>query len=590
MKDINLGFQDEEANRQLSINQAASDFEHAKNRASLQNLVGWLTGRNYDLVDYNKVRSKLGSVANRLPELREIPLDAIVGSVSRSVEFSRTFLPRMDSDKYRWANVKIANDSMEGVPPIDVYQIGEVYFVLDGHHRISVMRDIGAEYILANVQVINTDVPLKPEDSPDEIITKVERQNFFEKTHADTILPKVKLELKMPDQYPRLLEHILVHRYYMGQARGHEISMKEALLDWYAKVYLPVIRVIRMRNLLAGFQNETETSLYLWIQEHMAELEEEYGENLRPDSVAWSLAGSFSKTGRQIKTRIKNHLFSWLQPGLIDWDVQTGEWRESHNWHDSAHLIRRMLVTVSNLQDDMEYLRSAIRFGARMDSWVGIVHVVRTKAAVDSEDSQTFIRTAEQMLNEEGVRGKVYVLAGNTRKIVSERAFWSDVTLMRMKHRPPLNMLGRLSSSWVWIFRNVPGLIVAIPETISRRNRNLLLAFDQSPRAREAMYFAGALCKNAERSLTVVISGDDEMKKRQAFGVVSDYYSSLGLKVNYEIDEDSPARTILRTVEKEHTDVIIMGGYSEKKLQRLFTPSTVDRVLAETTIPVLVCK
>jgi hypothetical protein len=85
----------------------------------------------------------------------------------------------MDYDKNRWVNVRLANESMEGVPPIDVYKIGEVYFVLDGHHSISVMKSYGAQYINANVRIINTEVPLKPTDSPDEIIVKTEKQVFL---------------------------------------------------------------------------------------------------------------------------------------------------------------------------------------------------------------------------------------------------------------------------------------------------------------------------------------------------------------------------------------------------------------------------
>ena len=168
-----------------SINQARNDFYQARSKAGWERLFGLLTGKNYDLVDYNEVRKRLSNAYN-IPVTKEIPIASIVGTVSRNQDFSRTFLPKLVKNKSRWVNVKLANESMEGVPPIDVYQIGEVYFVLDGHHRVSVMKSIKADYIQANVRVINTDVPLKPTDSPDEIIVKTERQSFLDRTRSES--------------------------------------------------------------------------------------------------------------------------------------------------------------------------------------------------------------------------------------------------------------------------------------------------------------------------------------------------------------------------------------------------------------------
>ena len=571
-------------------NEAAVDFERARNKATMQSLVGWLTGKNYNLVDYGKVRSRLASTINQLPVQKEIPIKAIIGSVSRGSDFSRTFLPRFDSDKSRWTNVKIANDSADGVPPIDVYQIGDVYFVLDGHHRISVMKQLGAEYILANVQVINTTVPLEPDDSPDEIIVKIERQSFLEKTHADQILPTVNLELKMPGQYPRLLEHIAVNRYYLGIERNHEISNEEGLCHWNETIYQPVVQVIEKKSLLDDFPDETETSLYLWIQENMAELVKEYGENIRVETVAWSLERTFSKSTIWVIKRIYRHIKERFSPDIKDWGVRTGEWRITHNWNDSSRLLRRIMITLSNPMEDMDYLRSVLKMAHRMDAWVGIVHVLRSDEKMNEASIREIQECIEKMLHEENVHGEIYFLEGNLIKNLSDRAFWSDLTVMRMKYRPPAYNLFQTRSGWVKIIHSIPGPILAIPATMNPETNTITLAFDDSPKAREAMYFAGALAKNQPMTIYVVLSGHNASKRNDAEKEIRSYFGKIALDANYWNIDGRPDKAILKKADETNSDVIIMGSYSDKRISSLWHRSTVDKVLAKTNIPVLIGK
>jgi len=186
----------------MLISKAQNDFDRAKRAADWQYAVGILTKKDYHLIDYNEVRSRLSDTCNLPIVHKEIPIQSIVGSVSRNTDFTRTFLPKLIHDRERWVKVKLANESSEGVPPIEVYQIGNVYFVLDGHHRVSVMKSYGAEFISANVRIINRDVPLLPSDSADEIIVKVERDSFLKKTKIDKLLPAVNFELKNPVLIP----------------------------------------------------------------------------------------------------------------------------------------------------------------------------------------------------------------------------------------------------------------------------------------------------------------------------------------------------------------------------------------------------
>jgi len=211
-----------------SMQAAVLDFRRARDRAILQDVLARLTGRSDDLLCYEDVRQKLKVGASKGQVLKEIPIDAIVGSADRCSDFTRSFLPRQETDEQRWARVEMAMTTMSGVPPIEVYQIGDVYFVMDGHHRVSVARQFGSTHIQAYVTELRTRVPLSPDVQPDELVIQAEYADFLERTDLDELRPEVDLSVSVAGQYRALEEHIEVHRYYMGQEQEREIAYDEA--------------------------------------------------------------------------------------------------------------------------------------------------------------------------------------------------------------------------------------------------------------------------------------------------------------------------------------------------------------------------
>ena len=83
-----------------------------------------------------------------------------------------------------------------------------------------------------------------------------------------------------------MLEHVSVHRWYLGEQRGAEVPYQEAVASWYDNVYLPLVKVIREHRILAGFPGRTESDLYLWIIEHQALLREVYGGDIPLEQAA----------------------------------------------------------------------------------------------------------------------------------------------------------------------------------------------------------------------------------------------------------------------------------------------------------------
>src|SRR5690606_41196661 len=111
----------------------------------------------------------------------------------------------------------------------------------DGNHRVSVARSMGATHIQAYVTEVRTRVPLTPDIKPDDLIIKAEYADFLEKTRLDELRPEANLQVTVPGKYEILLEHIAVHRYFMGIDFDREIPYKEAVAHWYDEVYMPLV-------------------------------------------------------------------------------------------------------------------------------------------------------------------------------------------------------------------------------------------------------------------------------------------------------------------------------------------------------------
>ncbi len=285
-----------------------TDFEKALRKGFWRSIWHWFTQRDNNLLPFDEIRQVLPVSSQSHIGMQEIPLDMIVGSVGRYQDFDRVFLPRHRFIGSRWMSINKAHYQDIVLPPIDVYKIGEVYFVRDGNHRVSVARQRGQAYIDANVTEISTPVPVTPDTDIDELIRQVERIQFLEKTRLVELCPKVKIELTLPGGYAKLLEHIDVHRYFMGENKKKRVSYAEAVKDWYEEVYLPMVQVIENQQVLKEFPGRTETDLYLWIIEHLWYLREEFHQEVSLEQAAVHYTREFSPGGP----------FDWLM-NLVGW-------------------------------------------------------------------------------------------------------------------------------------------------------------------------------------------------------------------------------------------------------------------------------
>jgi hypothetical protein len=262
-----------------------ADFARARSWAFLNDIFGFLSGRPKRLLSYDQVKEKLHIGGPIYRGLRTVEIARIVGSVNRYADFDRAFLPTHNRIANRWQNVDRAFYEDINLPPVVLYKVGDVYFVVDGHHRVSVARQQGQEFIEAEVRECQVKIPVGPDLRPEDLEILGDRVAFLERTGLDRLRPDAVVEVTIPDGYSRILEHIAVHRYFMGLEQRRDIADDEAVAHWYETVYLPIQRVIRERNILSEFPGRTEGDLYIWILDHQHFLHD-HGQNLSPPDVA----------------------------------------------------------------------------------------------------------------------------------------------------------------------------------------------------------------------------------------------------------------------------------------------------------------
>lgn len=573
------------------ISSAIMDFQSARNKAALKEILARIRGENNRLLSYDEVREKLKLRGGSDLGLHEIPLDAIVGSVGRYTDFSKDFLPLQDVNEERWARIKVAATGMVGLPPIEVYKIGEAYFVKDGNHRVSVARDLGARYIQAYVTEVRTRVPITPDIQPDDLIIKAEHAQFLEQTRLDELRPDSDLTVTVPGKYEVLAEHIDVHRYFMGLEWQRDISYEEAATHWYDSVYMPIVDIIREKGILRYFPDRTETDLYLWIAEHQAAIEEELGWNIQPEDAAIDLVGQLSSQQEDVASRISGKLLDTLTLKNLDAGPPTGEWRRLKEERNSdERLFQEILVPINGEADGWLALDQALLIAYREQARLHGLHVTLSDEETRAERAQSIRQEFNQRCANAGVDGQLVFASGEVSSEICSRSRWTDLVVTNLSYPPGRMPLSRLGSGFRDLIQRCPRPILAEPQHVTQLQRPLL-AFDGSPKSWEALYVATYLAAQWQVPVDVVTVISNSHATPAVLEQAEQYLVEHGVSATYLAESGSPvSRTILRAAEERQSDLLIMGGYGYNPVLGIVLGTVVDEVLRNFGKPMLICR
>ncbi|MDR1618358.1 MAG: transcriptional regulator [Treponema sp.] len=287
------------ADQQFKL-QAADDFSRARGRAILSRIQHFLNADRDRLLSFNDVKDIIRPKNQIYRGMRTVPIGLIIGSEGRYRDFNKYFLPRSEHLRNRWERVDQAHLGDITLPPIQLYEIGGVYFVRDGNHRVSVARAQKVEHIDAEVTSLATEIVIRPGMDTDKLKTELiryEKKSFYDETFFGDLTDCWDLDFTAPGSYDVIYNHILVHKYYLNQDRESEIPFSDALVSWYRNVYSPVISIIREQWLLANFPGRSASDLYVWIVKHWDFLKKKYGLSYSLSQAAGDFARKYGKSG-----------------------------------------------------------------------------------------------------------------------------------------------------------------------------------------------------------------------------------------------------------------------------------------------------
>lgn len=263
----------------VNFMEGVSAFQSARLRAFWDEALALVRGKPAELLSFEDIRARLRLHEENYRGLHEVPLDQIAGSVGRYREFTGKFLPKRNKMQERWSRVYAQANGLMGLPPIELYKVGDVYFVRDGNHRVSVARQLGAKMIQAHVTELPTSIALRPGMSEAELDNITAYAQFLDITRLPYMRPHHQpITLSEVSRYDDLLGHINLHRAVMESSAGQEVSIEEAAANWYDNVYRPAVTLIRKYDLLKYMPKRTEGDLYLWMIDHLREVKEAYGD------------------------------------------------------------------------------------------------------------------------------------------------------------------------------------------------------------------------------------------------------------------------------------------------------------------------
>lgn len=243
---------------------AQHDFQRARRRAIIAGLVARLRGDPDEtgvVLPYEEVIAALGFVSEQSVGLTVVPLNAIVGSVDRTRDYDRRFRPTSGRTRGRWEQIAAAARRGESFPPVDLMRVGELYFVRDGHHRVSVARALGRTDIDAYVTEVKTRVDADQATKVSDLPFKSHQRVFFDRVPLP-LEAHDEIQLSDLEDYSLLAEMVEAWGFRAMQSRGEAITRRQNAVRWLETEFRPVVAMLREAGLVG---NRTDAEAYMRI-------------------------------------------------------------------------------------------------------------------------------------------------------------------------------------------------------------------------------------------------------------------------------------------------------------------------------------
>jgi hypothetical protein len=259
----------------------ADEFLRVRRRQALARLVQRLRRSPDDvnvILPFDEVVNALGWRGERRLGLQTIRLDTIVGTVDAGRDFDRRFRPTSGRVRERWERLALAQRRGEAIPPIEVYRVGDLHFVQDGHHRVSIAMAEDAKTIDAFVTEVRTQVPATGIRGRRDLVFKGYERIF--RARVPLSAPAMaKITVTDPWSYAELGEAVEAWGYRRMQDTGQFSDRAETARHWYADEYVPVVRMLRAADMI-GTRTEAEAYLLVAAERYRLILAHEWSDEI----------------------------------------------------------------------------------------------------------------------------------------------------------------------------------------------------------------------------------------------------------------------------------------------------------------------
>ena len=324
------------------------------------------------LKSFKEVQNLEAAYETRDRGIRSVPLEKIVGSVGRYLDFDEHFRIRSHVPVERLQRIKRKMRSGKVMPPVKLYQIKNEYYALDGNHRIAAANELGHDEIRAKVTEF---IPSK--GSMENLLYR-EKARFDDQAQ----LPHT-IELTSFAQYELLIEQIENHRAYLSAESGEAVTLPDAAKDWYKSIYRPLIAIIRKGRLIDHFPGRTLADLYTFISVHQWEKNDHelrYGigiSQLVPktmeafrEKMASLKETEYPEMLREITAFVLINVSAKKEVRLVDKLFRLEEVKEVHSVHGNVDVIAKIVLKRDLVSSDAETIGDFVHNKIRQISGV----------------------------------------------------------------------------------------------------------------------------------------------------------------------------------------------------------------------------
>ena len=289
--------------------------------------------------------------------VQTVALENIIGSVGKYYDFDSRFRPKKHVSGKRFREIKRSMREGTSLPPVQLYQIRDDYYVLDGNHRVSAAKELGWMDIKGKVVEL-----LSSKNTLDNLLY-IEKKKFYKKTSLTG-----KIDLSEVGKYNFLEKQIKTHQVYLASQSGRDCEFNKASKDWYNTIYLPLITIIGNGGLIKYFPGRTVADLYTYIAYHHWDRtsSRRYGigiDRLIPKSMEGFRKNMLEKNApdypemkRTITAFVLINIDTTTESEVIDKLFSQEEIQEVHSVHGTIDILVKIVLKRDFLASDAEII------------------------------------------------------------------------------------------------------------------------------------------------------------------------------------------------------------------------------------------